>query len=53
MPGIKRVVINHDAANPASGAVAAKAGFTEVARVERQPQAPGESGVEVVWELQG
>jgi RimJ/RimL family protein N-acetyltransferase len=51
MPGIERVAINHDAANPASGAVAAKAGFTEVARVERERQAPGESRIEVVWEL--
>lgn len=51
MPGVERVVIKHDAANAASGAVAAKAGFTEVERVEREPQAPGESGIDVVWEL--
>jgi ribosomal-protein-serine acetyltransferase len=51
MPGVERVVIKHDAANGASGAVAAKAGFTEVERVEREPQAPGESGIDVVWEL--
>jgi RimJ/RimL family protein N-acetyltransferase len=51
MPGIERLAIKHDAANPASGKVAANAGFREVERVEREPQAPGESGVEVVWEL--
>jgi ribosomal-protein-serine acetyltransferase len=49
-PGIERVLIRHDAANPASGAVAAKAGFTEVERTEREPKAPGESGVDVIWE---
>ncbi|HEX2773813.1 MAG TPA: GNAT family N-acetyltransferase [Micromonosporaceae bacterium] len=50
LPGIDRVAIKHDVANPASGAVAAKAGFTEVERVEREPEAPGETGVDVVWE---
>jgi ribosomal-protein-serine acetyltransferase len=50
IPDVQRVVIKHDAANPASGAVAAKAGFTEVDRIAREPEAPGESGVDVVWE---
>lgn len=50
MPDIDRAAIKHDAANPASGRVAAKAGFTEVERVEREPAAPGESGLEVIWE---
>jgi ribosomal-protein-serine acetyltransferase len=50
LPGIERVVIRHDAANAASGAVAAKAGFTEVDRVEHERTAPGESGVDVIWE---
>lgn len=50
LPGVDRVAIKHDVANPASGAVAAKAGFAEVERVEREPQAPGEIGVDVVWE---
>lgn len=50
MPGIDRVVIKHDVANPASGRVAAKVGFTEVERVERDPAAPGESGLVVIWE---
>ncbi|MGK5741521.1 GNAT family N-acetyltransferase [Micromonospora sp. URMC 103] len=50
LPGVDRVAIRHDAANPASGAVAAKAGFTEVERVHREPEAPGDTGVEVIWE---
>jgi RimJ/RimL family protein N-acetyltransferase len=51
MPGIDRIVIKHDAANLASGAVAAKAGFTQVGREEREPQAAGDTGVDLVWEL--
>ncbi|PWU44242.1 N-acetyltransferase [Micromonospora globispora] len=50
LPGIDRVAIRHDVANVASGAVAAKAGFTEVERARREPEAPGETGVDVVWE---
>src|SRR5690606_17215664 len=50
LPGIERVVITHDAANPASGRVAAKAGFTEVERVQAERVAPGESGLDVIWE---
>jgi RimJ/RimL family protein N-acetyltransferase len=53
MPGIERVLIKHDVANPASGAVAAKAGFTEVDRVEHERTAPGESGVDAIWEFTG
>lgn len=53
LPGIDRVAIRRDVANAASGAVAAKAGFTEVRRVHREPQAPGETGVDVVWERSG
>jgi ribosomal-protein-serine acetyltransferase len=51
MPGIERVAIKHDVANAASGAVAAKAGFTEVGRVAHDRQAPGETGEDLVWEL--
>ena len=53
LPGVYRVAIRHDVANPASGAVAAKAGFKEVERLHRDPEAPGETGVDVVWELRG
>ncbi|MEV4343100.1 GNAT family N-acetyltransferase [Actinoplanes sp. NPDC049596] len=50
LPGIERLVIRHDAANGASAAVAAKAGFAEVGRERREPQAAGESGVDVIRE---
>lgn len=50
LPGIDRVAVRHDVTNAASAAVAAKAGFTEVARVERVPEAPGETGVDVIRE---
>lgn len=50
LPGIKRVAIRHDAANAASAAVAAKAGFVEVSRVDRAPEAPGETGTDVIRE---
>ena len=50
LPGIHRVVIRHDAANAASAAVAAKAGFTEVGRINRDPEAPGETGTQVIRE---
>jgi 4a-hydroxytetrahydrobiopterin dehydratase len=50
LPGIDRVAIRHDAANAASAAVAAKAGFTEVERIDREPQAPGETGTDVIRE---
>jgi RimJ/RimL family protein N-acetyltransferase len=50
MPGIDRVAIRHDPANGASAAVAAKAGFVEVGRVERKAEAPGETGTDVIRE---
>jgi ribosomal-protein-serine acetyltransferase len=53
LPGIDRVEIVHDAANIASGGVPRKLGFTEIARRPHPdgPQAPAESGTEVVWRL--
>lgn len=50
LPGIERVLVRHDVTNAASAAVAAKAGFTEVERVSREPEAPGETGTDVVRE---
>jgi ribosomal-protein-serine acetyltransferase len=52
MPGIERVAIRFDQSNAASGAVARKAGFTEVRRIERKPEAPGETGTDIVAEYQ-
>jgi RimJ/RimL family protein N-acetyltransferase len=51
LPGVGHVEIHHDAANTASGAVARRLGFTEVARCARGITAPGEVGVEVTWRL--
>ncbi|WP_256107624.1 GNAT family N-acetyltransferase [Streptomyces sp. ODS05-4] len=53
LTGIDRAEIHHDQANPASGAVARRLGFTAVGRAAQQggPAAPGESGVQVVWRL--
>jgi ribosomal-protein-serine acetyltransferase len=50
LPGIDRVAIRHDAANAASAAVAAKAGFTEVRRISREPEAAGETGTDIIRE---
>ncbi|MFF5448625.1 GNAT family N-acetyltransferase [Streptomyces sp. NPDC012888] len=55
MPGVDRVEIHHDEANPASGAVARRLGFTEVYRGPRvdpeEPPAPAETGIDVIWRL--
>jgi ribosomal-protein-serine acetyltransferase len=50
LPGVERATIRHDATNAASAAVAAKAGFTEVERIDREPQAPGETGTDIIRE---
>jgi RimJ/RimL family protein N-acetyltransferase len=52
MPGITRVEIHHDVANPASGRVAAKLGYTQVHDVRRPVEAPGETGVQRIWRLE-
>jgi len=53
LPGIGQVEIVHDAANVASGGVPPKLGFTQIARRPHPdgPQAPAESGTDVVWRL--
>jgi RimJ/RimL family protein N-acetyltransferase len=50
-PAVDRVEIHHDRANAASGAVAAKSGFTLVEENERPRRAPNDEGVERVWRL--
>ena len=50
LPGVDRVTIRHDAANAASAAVAAKAGFTEVERINHKLQAPGQTRTDVIRE---
>lgn len=48
-PGIDRVEIHHDLDNPASGRVAAKAGFREAGRLRVEKKAPCDSGTHLVW----
>lgn len=48
-PGIDRVEIHHDVDNPASGRVAAKAGFRELGPVEAERKAPRDTGTHLVW----
>lgn len=50
LDGVERVAVRFDAANAASAAVAAKAGFVEVERTTREPQAPGETDTLVTTE---
>jgi RimJ/RimL family protein N-acetyltransferase len=52
-PGIDRIEIHHDVDNPASGRVAAKAGFIEAGPVEVPKKAPSDSGTHLVWMLRG
>ncbi|WP_037569180.1 GNAT family N-acetyltransferase [Phaeacidiphilus oryzae] len=53
LPGVDHFEIHHDAANLASGAVARRLGFVQVARVAAPegPAAPGEVGVDIIWRL--
>jgi RimJ/RimL family protein N-acetyltransferase len=48
---IASVEIRHDAANTASGAVAARAGFTHFEDRRREPAAPADTGTLRVWRL--
>ena len=49
-PEIDTVVIVHDEVNIASGKVPARLGFEHVFTGQREPEAPGESGVMYRWE---
>jgi RimJ/RimL family protein N-acetyltransferase len=51
-PDVEAVQIHHDDANVASGAVARKAGFTDLGTVEKSTGAPAETGVERRWRLE-
>lgn len=51
LAGIDRVEIHHDVANPASGAVARRLGFTGIEPAPEPLSAPGESGTDVIWRL--
>jgi RimJ/RimL family protein N-acetyltransferase len=50
--GADRLEIVHDAANTASGAIPGRLGFAELSRRPRRGTlTPGETGVDVVWQL--
>ncbi|MEE1823878.1 GNAT family N-acetyltransferase [Streptomyces sp. BE20] len=51
LPGVDYVEIVHDPANRASGAVAARLGFTPHGRRPAERLAPAETGEEQVWRL--
>lgn len=51
LPGIDRVEIHHDVANPASGRVPERLGFTRFAMVAVPAQAPSETGQQHHWRL--
>jgi ribosomal-protein-serine acetyltransferase len=51
LPAVEEVEIHHDRANMASGAIPAALGYTHVATVTGDPEAPGESGVELQWRM--
>ena len=51
LPGVTRVEIHHDVANPASGRVPELLGFTRFATVAVPAQAPGETGQQHHWRL--
>ena len=52
LPEISFVEIHHDRANVASGGVPRKLGFELIAEEPRQPEAPGEVGIECRWRMQ-
>jgi len=52
LPEISFVEIHHDKANVASGGVPRKLGFELVAEEPRQPEAPGEIGIECRWRME-
>ena len=49
LPGVSRAEIHCDAANAASAAIARKAGYLLDRVEEREPEAPGESGLLMIW----
>jgi RimJ/RimL family protein N-acetyltransferase len=51
MPEIGLVEVHHDKANEPSAGVPRRLGFTLVRELAREPQAPGEVGVECQWQI--
>jgi len=50
-PGVLVVEIHHDQANQASATIPARLGYELVAKVDKEPEAPGEVGVELQWRM--
>jgi len=51
LPGVDRVEIHHDEANVASAGVPPRVGFRGAGRTAKEPLAPAETHVQVVWRL--
>ena len=51
VPEIEVVEIHHDQANERSAGVPRRLGFTLARQIGREPQAPGERGVEWQWQI--
>ena len=49
--GVEAVEIHHDRANVASGAVATKLGYSRAGQVEREAQAPWDTGIDWLWRM--
>lgn len=49
--GVTHTEIHHDHANEASGRIPRRLGYTHTATVERDPEAPAESGIALHWRL--
>ncbi len=53
IPGVSRVEIHHDEANTLSAGVPQRLGYSLGCSVQREPEAPGEIGVECQWRMRG
>jgi len=51
IPGIEAIEIHHDRANHASGGIPMRLGYQRIGFQEREPEAPGEEGIEVLWRM--
>ena len=51
LPGIHRIEIHHDQANVISGRVPQRLGYTWVGATDREPLAPGHTGVSWTWRM--
>jgi len=52
IPEIEAIEIHHDRANHASGGIPMRLGYQRIGFQEREPEAPGEEGIEVLWRME-